>query len=179
MTVEEYKELYRKMLNDKAFAEASKKATNGRELYDIYKQFGYTDAEYDEFVTAFKEQVQSTANICAQKAKEDGQLSDEELDSVVGGAGVLDTIRDIFSLVPIFGPVVAGLWKVGEDIYNKKGLNAFNADFTEMAIGVLADGVGCMVGASAIKGVWKGLCIAAEEGVKLTANTYLDEYFRS
>lgn len=141
MTQEEYVELYKKMQNDKDFNETLKTAKSGREIYDIYTKFGYTDLSYEEFSKTCKEKITALAEHYQKQNPSDAEkLSTEDLDTVVGGASSdWNTVINFVSAIPFLGPILSGGIKVGLDIANGKTGNKMMADITGIAVGTLAD----------------------------------------
>lgn len=79
MTQAEFDRLSEKMAKDEAFKKALFECHTEKEVFDLYKKNGYTDLEFPDFVIKFKDQVVTAL-------QQSGELSEEELQMVVGGS---------------------------------------------------------------------------------------------
>lgn len=174
MENEDYRELYRKMLNDKAFIKELEGLNEKPQIYEVYKKYGYTNMNYDEFMEEFDARASIIFDTYRQKVGEKKELSDEELDQVVGGLDIFNLICNFVAIVPGIGPVVSGIAKGIKDGVTGKSDHRIAADIlTGFALG-LADCAFPIFG-GAITG---GKILATTLGigaVKLGVTTALDE----
>lgn len=102
-----YEELARKMLNDEAFHDALKLCKSGKDIYATYKDFGYTDLEFEDFVIQLSDvmmQIKETDVI-----EGTSELTMEELEEVVGGFSFFNFFTSVISIIPIAGPIISGV----------------------------------------------------------------------
>ena len=97
MTQAEFDRLSEKMAKDEAFKKALFECDTEKEIFDLYKKNGYTDLEFPEFVIKFKDQMVTAL-------QQSGELSEEELQMVVGGG--------------FFGDLWNGIKKVASAVYD-------------------------------------------------------------
>lgn len=172
MTREEYTALYKKMLTDDEFLTKVDTLKTKDEIYDAYKTYGYTDMNYDDFMKEFSDKLNGIIKAYKEKTQNSRQLSDEELDEIVGGFEWFNFIASIVSLIPAVGPLISGVAKAIYDGVNGKG---FEKIFMDVAIGYgggLMDGIVTKV-ESNIGKIITGVCVGS---AKLTANTLVDEF---
>ena len=127
-TTEKYKVLAEKMAKDTDFAERIKICKSDRDIYDLYAEKGYTDLNFEDFITQLGtdlEQLRGQMNKF--------ELSEEELDAVVGGFSFFSMFTTAISVIPIAGPVISGVAKAIKAGVEGKGVEAIVLD---VAIGL-------------------------------------------
>lgn len=134
MTEQEYKELSEKMRNDAEFWETIKSCKTEREIYDTYKNAGYTDVDFEEFKSVFPE-LKRIVDVANQVASKDGKtfvkLTDAQLDQVVGGFDLLKFFVGLTDFIPLVGPLVSG---------SIKAIKAFASGDIEKGVMAIVDG---------------------------------------
>ena len=117
-TAENYKALAQKMVNDKEFTEKLKTCHSMTEVYELYKESGYTDLPYEEFKEAFEKSVAE-----CHEAIKNGEmaLTEEELESIVGGFSFFKFCTSVVNVIPIAGPIIAGAAKAIKAVCDGKG----------------------------------------------------------
>lgn len=99
-SIEQTNGVSEKLKNDKKFLEEVKKCKTEKELYDKYIEYKYTNLSPEDFKKAFKTKLDAIA-------KEGTiELSEEQLDAVVGGS-VSEWFSRVTNLIPIVGGFVA------------------------------------------------------------------------
>lgn len=177
MTQEEYKALYKKMLNDEEFFKRIEPLTDKKDIYLAYKEFGYTDMEYDDFIVEFDSRTGRIIEECNKRLSEKKELSDEELDHIVGGVDLFQLITGIVAFVPGVGPVLSGLARGIKEGINGNDKKAGIDILTGFACGLI-DGVVPVFGAgAAFKEVGKIALGVGLGAAKVTANSLIDEFF--
>ncbi len=174
MTEEEYKELYKKMLTDKAFMKELEDLKEKSQIYEVYKKYGYTDMNYDDFMEEFEARASIIFDTYKQKMGEKKELSEEDLDQIVGGLDIFNLVCNLVSVIPGIGPVAGGIAKGIRDGITGKGDHRVAADIlTGFALG-LADGAIPIFGGA----FTAGKILAATIGIgmaKVGITTALDE----
>lgn len=107
-----YQELATKMITDTVFLEKCKTCKTSEEMYQVYKDFGYTDLEYEEF----EKVAGDTFQTLIEYNKEGRELTTEELESVVGGIRLINLIANAIEFVPVAGPFIAGCVRCYDDM---------------------------------------------------------------
>lgn len=107
-----YNELAIKMSADKVFIENCNSCSSLQELYRVYKDFGYTDMEFEDFEKVAGEDFQHFAEANA----EGKELTTEELESVVGGINLMKYVKSAINCIPVLGPYITGSAKEVEKI---------------------------------------------------------------
>lgn len=164
-TARRYAELARKMAGDEQFNSAVKFCRSERDLYDTYVKFGYTDLPFEEF----SEQLGGTLRQIKGTIESGGELSDEELENVVGGFGWFSFITSVVSSIPVAGPVISGVAKAVKAGIEGKGVESIVLECAKGVGLAMVDGVamiatgGMSVGVKMAVGV--GLA-AVKTGIK-------------
>jgi len=105
---DKYTQLATKMVDDSDFQSKLNLCSDDESLYQLYKVFGYTDLSFDEFIVLFKDSIKSI--ICVQP-KETFELTQQELESIVGGISFYKYFTALISAIPVSGPFLAGVAK--------------------------------------------------------------------
>ncbi len=164
-TAVKYKELVEKMAKDKVFIEKIKECKDMKELYNLYKKYGYTDLDFEGFSKQLKTDVTNLGLIDSNKVTE---LTDQDLENIAGGFSFIKALCTIVSAVPIVGPVISGAVKAVQAGIDKgacaavlevgKGLGLGMVDavaFIATAGASTAGSVGVKVGLAGIKGTFE------------------------
>lgn len=112
---ERYQELATKMLTDTAFLEKCKTCKTSEELYQTYKDFGYTDMEFEDFEKA----AGDTFQFFVDGNNDSRELSSEELEAVVGGIRLVELAASVISYIPVAGPFMASAVKCYDGAENR------------------------------------------------------------
>lgn len=154
MTEQEYDALSEKMKNDTEFLAKVKTCKTEHQIYDTYKEAGYTDVGFEEFSTAFKDLSKILSVINEVKEEKEGtsqntatELSDEQLDSVIGGFDLFKFFVGITDFIPFVGPLVSD---------SIKAVKAFASGNIKEGLEDLASGVAVSALSSATGGLWGG-----------------------
>lgn len=127
-----YQELATKMVTDTVFLEKCKTCKTSEEMYQVYKDFGYTDLDYEEF----EKVAGDTFQTLIEYSKEGRELTTEELESVVGGIRLINVIANAIEFIPVAGPFIAGCVRCYDDISKGRGIDGINNGILELARGV-------------------------------------------
>jgi len=116
---EKYTALAAKMIEDSEFQTKLNKCEDDNSLYELYKASGYTDLPFEDFIVLFKDSVKSIIEI---QPKETFELTEQELECIVGGISYYKYFTALISAIPVSGPFLAGVvkaynaGKAGQDI---------------------------------------------------------------
>ncbi len=164
MTEQEYGALSEKMKNDTEFLDKVKACKTEYEIYDTYKEAGYTDVSFEEFSSAFKDiaKIMAVANEVKteKEGKETKELSEEQLDAVVGGFDLFKFFVGITDFIPVIGPLVSDSIKAVKAFANgniKEGLK-------DLASGMVVSGLSSFTGGFGIVGKAFGHFAVGEQG---------------
>lgn len=114
-----YSSLAAKMADDSEFQTRLNQCEDDKALYELYKSSGYTDLSFDEFIVLFKDSIKSIVEI---QPKETFELTEKELECIVGGINFYRYFTALISAIPVSGPFLAGVTKAynagkaGQDI---------------------------------------------------------------
>ena len=166
MTEQEYDALSEKMKNDKEFLEKVKACKSEHQIYETYKEAGYTDVGFEEFSEAFKGVSRILDTINDLKAEKEGktatataQLTDEQLDSVVGGFDLFKFFVGITDFIPIIGPMVSDTIKAVKAFTDgdiRGGLKDLFNGVAVTTISALSGGFGAAKGINGLIGAAAG-----------------------
>ena len=129
-----YEVLAKKMIDDSEFKAKLNQCKTEESIYGLYKDFGYTDLSFEDFKVQFKDQI---ASIVTVLPKETFELTEDELDNVVGGNFFFDAFIGIVNLIPVAGPIIAGVAKAVKAGIEGQGIDKIVANV----------GVGLLIGA--------------------------------
>ncbi len=122
-TAQKYRLLAEKMATDKDFLERLQTCGTERQIYDLYKEKGYTDLSYEDFIMQLGDQLEQI-----HKQMGTFELSMEELESVVGGFSLFTFITSALSCVPVAGPIISGVAKAIKAGIDGKGIEQIVLD---------------------------------------------------
>jgi len=105
---EKFTAISAKMNDDSTFINELKFCEDDRSIYELYKKYGYTDLPFDDFIVQFKDTVDAVNDSQSEEAFE---LSEEELENVVGGISFYKYFMAAISALPVTGPFMAGISK--------------------------------------------------------------------
>lgn len=103
-----YMTLAAKMEADSEFKAALNQCKTEQSIFDLYKKHGYTDLSFETFKVEFRDMINGIVN--AQPAGT-FELSEDDLENVVGGFDLFRFFTAAISAVPIAGPIIAGVAK--------------------------------------------------------------------
>ncbi len=137
-TAENYKVLAEKMTNDSGFTKKLEKCRSMSEVYNLYKESGYTDLSYEEFSKAFEKTVKQCKEVLATGNME---LSENELEEVVGGFDFFKLGTSLVNTFPIIGPIVSGTVKAIKAVCDGKGASGAVLEMAKGLGTAMADAV--------------------------------------
>lgn len=154
-TAKRYAELAQKMAGDEKFLNAVRFCQSERDLYDVYVKYGYTDLPFGEF----SEQLGGALRQIQGVAGDGAELSEEELENVVGGFDFFKFCTTVVSVVPVVGPVVSGVAKAVKAGIEGKGVEAIVLECAKGAGLAMVDGVALLATGGMSAGVQMGVKI--------------------
>ena len=165
-----YTALAAKMDADSEFKAALNQCKTEQEIYNAYNDRGYTDLDFGTFKTEFKKMIDDIVNVQQPGTFE---LTENELENVVGGFSFFKAITSFVSVIPVAGPLIAGVAKAVKAGIEGKGIEEV---VKQAAVGVglaLVDAVVTIstagVGTAAVTGIKLGM-----QAVKVGLNAALD-----
>jgi len=136
-----YTALAAQMVNDEDFKSRLNFCKNEEGVYDLYKEKGYTDLSFTDFAEQFRDTLNQLFNVENSGSFE---LSEDELEDVVGGFDFFKFATAFVSAVPVVGPIIAGTAKAIKAGLEGKGIEEI---VKQAAVGVglaMIDGVVCL-----------------------------------
>ena len=116
---ERYTALATKMKDDSEFKAALNQCKTDQEIYDAYKDRGYTDMDFETFKVEFKKMIDDIVSVQKEGSFE---LSENELENVVGGFSFFRAFTGVVSALPIAGPLISGVAKAVKAGIEGKGI---------------------------------------------------------
>lgn len=129
-TKERYTTLAAKMEDDSEFKAGLNLCKTEKEIFDLYAKHGYTDLDFETFKVEFKSLIDSIIKVQPAGTFE---LTEDELENVVGGFDFFRFFTSVISAVPIAGPLIAGVAKAVKAGIEGKGAAEV---VKQMAVGV-------------------------------------------
>lgn len=125
-----YKDLAIKMSTDETFMKNCMACNSVQELYQVYKDSGYTDMEFEDF----EKNATKDFQIFEKYTEENKELSSEELESVVGGINFKEKIKSAINFIPVLGPYLTGTAKEKTDDELLEGLSGKALSFANFQL---------------------------------------------
>jgi len=169
-TKAKYEVLAAKMKEDTEFQAGLNLCKNDKDVYDLYVKHGYTDLCFEDFCVEFKETIDGIVNVQSEGTFE---LTEAELDNVVGGFSWFKFLTSVVSVIPIAGPLIAGVAKAVKAGIEGKGM-AEVVKQVAVGVGLALVDTAVMIGTG---GVGSGAAMAIKvgmAGVKAGLNSALE-----
>ena len=146
---ERYNELAGKMADDKDFTDRLKECKSEEAVYELYKEKGYTDLPYEEFLKQLSTDLQKL-----HSQMDEFDLTEEELEGVSGGFNAFRFATTVVSCIPIAGPIIAGVAKSVKAGIDGKGTEGVTLEMAKATGLSLVDAI-VMISGSSLKGKGK------------------------
>ncbi|MBR4386261.1 MAG: hypothetical protein IKP51_07045 [Treponema sp.] len=149
-----YEALAKKMASDADFNAQLPKCKSEEELYNLYLSHGYTDLSFEDFVEQLGytvEQINSAAGC------ESMELTECELENVVGGFSFFKFATSVVSVIPIAGPIISGVAKAVKAGIDGEGASGIVLELAKGAGLAMVDAVVTIATAGVGSGVSMGI----------------------